>query len=110
MARTTHHRPPTASKATAPQVAAQSPSDSSSTRISASPRLSRKAALHPDRSDGVGPSRSLQEASSDAVLLSSPPLQPAGAWSGSAFGANARHAHCAIDIVTGSTGLGDPSG
>src|ERR1700730_13989762 len=70
MARTTHHRPPTASKATAPQVAAQSPSDSSSTRISASPRLSRKAALHPDRSDGVGPSRSRQEAAADAVLLS----------------------------------------
>jgi hypothetical protein len=44
-----HQRPPTASKATAPQVAAQSPSDSSNTKISASPLLSRKAAWHSDR-------------------------------------------------------------
>jgi hypothetical protein len=52
-----HYRQPTASRAMAPQIAAQKPNDSSNIKISASPWLNRS-----DRTDG--------QARSDPILLS----------------------------------------
>jgi hypothetical protein len=58
----------------APQIAAQSPNDSSNTKISASPRLSHKTALGSDRTDGDGSAATLQksdgQARSDPIFLS----------------------------------------
>jgi hypothetical protein len=67
----------------APQIAAQSPNDSSNTKISASPLLSQKAALRSDRTDGDGSIPMLENSARQtrsvvAILLSkSPPLRPA---------------------------------
>src|ERR1700740_2771863 len=44
-----------ANEATAPQIAAQSPSDNSKTTISDAPIFSGRAAARADRSDGEGP-------------------------------------------------------
>ena len=41
-----HHHPPKVSRATPLQITAQSPNDSSNTKISAAPRLRHAAALH----------------------------------------------------------------
>jgi len=71
-----HHRPPIANKAIVPQIAAHSPNDSSSTKISASPRLSHKTALRCDRTDGDGATATLQQSDGQAlagpILLSIP--------------------------------------
>jgi len=72
-----HHRPPTASKAIAPQIAAQSPNDSSNTRISASPLLSERVALASDRESGDRSTPTLQKSagrtrSAGAIFLSIP--------------------------------------
>jgi hypothetical protein len=47
-----HHPSPAASKAMAPQIAAQSPTDANNTITRASPLLGQMAALHSDRGDG----------------------------------------------------------
>ena len=61
-----HYRP-AASKATAPQIAAQNPNDSSTTKTSASPLLSHKTtALGSDRTDGVGSTATLQKSDGQA--------------------------------------------
>src|SRR5215472_12388741 len=56
-----HHYPPTVSKTTAPQIVAQSPSDSSNTKNSAFPLLSEEAALDADREGGDGSTPTLQK-------------------------------------------------
>jgi hypothetical protein len=63
----------------APQIAAQSPNDSSNTKISASPLLSQKAALRSDRADGDGSIPTLQKSAGQTrslvtILLSKSPL------------------------------------
>src|SRR6516165_5338918 len=56
-----HQCPLRPSKTTAPQIVAQSPSDSSNTKITAFPLLSEEVALDSDRDGGDGSTPTLQK-------------------------------------------------